>query len=140
MPTPDSNSCNIITYADDTTIIASNTKIDPICEVLNSYLAKLTEWLDAKRLTIQPTKSTATIFTTFFNEVGLELPIFINNTKIPTVRNPKILGVYWDNLLNFGYHIKQTKSKVAQRNITAHLQGHRTLDNRLCMSGLDSYG
>ena len=114
MPIPDE--CSVITYADDTTIIASDTKLGPICRKINKYLEKLTDWLDHRNLHIQPTKSSATIFTTFSNEVGEELEIYIKNTKVPTVRNPKILGVIWDNLLNFGHHAQYIKSRLAQRN------------------------
>ena len=68
------------------------------------------------KLEISPEKSTATLFTTWSNEVNQELPIFINGEKVPTERHPKILGVYLDSMFNFGYHSKNMKERVQSKN------------------------
>ena len=106
----------LVTYADDTTVNKSGPKHEPICKELNAYLDVLDKWFKERNLFISPTKSSATIFTTYPKEVGLDLPIYINNQKVPTVKQPKILGVTYDNLFTFTYHAKNVKSRVQSRN------------------------
>ena len=120
MPTPP-NHMKLTTYADDSTVLNSgeadsNFDHKELSAELNSYLNILFLWFKARNLEISPTKSTATIFTTAPNEAGLDLPIYINGTKVPTVQKPKILGVTLDNLFNFSEHANQMKSKIGQRN------------------------
>ena len=81
-------------------------------------------WFKERNLFISPTKSSATIFTTFSNEVSLDLPIYINDEKVPTVKQPKILGVTFDNLFTFRHHANAIKSRVQSRtNIMKALAG-----------------
>jgi len=58
----------------------------------------------------------ATVFTTFSNEVSVNLPIYIDGTKVPTHTDPKVLGVVMDPLLTFKNHAKSIKEKVNKRN------------------------
>ncbi len=104
------------TYADDTTILRSGRFIEPICQELNKYLITLTDWFSSRNLFISPSKSSATIFTTATVEVNKELPILINGSKVPTVKQPKILGVTYDNLYTFRQHATNVKNKVQTRN------------------------
>ena len=107
-------------YADDTTVLNSGdfkTKtVQQTCKEINEYLETLYNWFKNRNLEISPNKSTATVFTTFNQEMKLELPIFIQGTQVPTVQKPKILGVYFDNLFKFGHHADQIKTKVHSRN------------------------
>ena len=123
MPTPPSTS-HLTTYADDGTVCGSGPKIEPICQQLNTYLDKLNNWFLQRNLFISPSKSSATIFTTWSNEVGIELPIFIDGKKVPTIKNPTILGVTLDPTLSFKSHLTKIKSKVNSRtNILKALSG-----------------
>ena len=115
MPTPEPDD-KVVTYADDGTALGSGPKIAPICNRLNQYLDKLDSWYKARNLFISAPKSSATIFTTWSNEVGADLPISINGTKVPTIKDPKILGVTLDPTLSFKYHIQNIKNKVNSRN------------------------
>ena len=65
---------------------------------------------------IAPAKSTATLFTTFSNELGKPLPIEVGGAQVPTVRHPKFLGVTFDGLLNFGEHARQLRTRMQARN------------------------
>ena len=104
------------TYADDTTVARSGPLIEPICQEINVYLNTLDNWFKERNLFISAPKSTATIFTTAPGEVNTELPIFINDNKVPTVKQPKILGVTFDNLHTFRHHADNVKTKVHSRN------------------------
>ena len=94
----------LVSYADDCSIMISGPKIPPLCKALNKYLEVLNRWFLERNLMISPLKSSATLFTTFNNEVGTDLPIYIEGKKVPTEKHPKILGVTMDPLMNFGQH------------------------------------
>ena len=61
---------------------------------------------------LYPDKSTATLCTSCTREQDVTLKLIINNIVIPTVKNPKILGLTLDPSLNFGEHAKITKEKA----------------------------
>ena len=115
MPQPPGD-IQLVTYADDTTVQKSGPKHEPICQDINLYLNILDNWFKERNLFISPSKSSATIFTTFSNEANFDLPIFINGQKVPTVKQPKILGVTFDNLFTFRHHATNIKTKVQSRN------------------------
>ena len=104
------------TYADDSTVSNSGPIIKPICNELNLYLSTLENWFKNRNLFISPSKSSATLFTTATNEVNLELPIEINGERVPTVKNPKLLGVHFDGTLTFNQHAKEVRSKLNTKN------------------------
>ena len=106
----------IIFFADDCQALSSGPHIERICETLNPYLNMLSDWFKSKKLEISAEKSTATVFTTWSNEAGRKLPIFLDNKEVPTIRNPKILGLNFDNMLNFGHHSKLLKNQVQTKN------------------------
>lgn len=106
----------LISYADDCQALASGSIISDICATLNPYLDVLAGWFRERKLEISAEKSTATLFTTWTNEIGTVLPIKMDGKEIPTCQNPKILGLTLDPLLNFGEHIKVMKERVQHRN------------------------
>ena len=123
LPTP-TGKMKLITYADDSNVLNSGKKLEPICAELNTYLATLTSWFKTRNLSLSAPKSSATVFTTFGNEMSRVLPIEIDGTVVPTVKTPKILGVTYDNLMTFSHHAKQLKDRVAKRtNVLKSLAG-----------------
>ena len=80
------------------------------------YLDQLANWFKERSLEISAEKSTATVFSTWSNDVTKKkvLPITILGKTIPTVQHPKILGVTFDGMHNFGEHARITKAKVNQ--------------------------
>ena len=107
---------NVTSYADDTSVYCSGPKILPLCKALNGYLKTLHRYLSDRNLGISPGKSSATVFSTCTQDMSVKLPIEIDGKQVPTVNNPKILGVILDPLLNFGAHTKYVCDKVSQRN------------------------
>ena len=123
MPNPPEN-IKLVTYADDSTVLSSGPRIEPLCQDINRYLDVLHAWFAERNLQISAPKSSATIFTTFSNEVKQNLPIHIKGAKVPTLQDPKILGVTFDPMLSFKHHIKDLKQKVNSRtNIIKALAG-----------------
>ena len=56
---------------------------------LQSYLDELHDWTLRNDLILNPSKSTATLFTRDPSEYNKTLSLKINNNVIPTVKNPK---------------------------------------------------
>ena len=115
MPSPPGK-IKLVSYADDSNVLNSGRKLDPICQELNAYLATLDDWFCERNLFISPAKSTATVFTTWGNECSAELDIKINGVTVPTVKHPKFLGIVFDNLHTFNQHASYLKSRVQSRN------------------------
>ena len=123
MPPPPGD-IRLVTYADDSTVLKSGKKIDPLCNDLNSYLDTLNNWFAERNLFISPPKSSATLFTTWSNEMSKVLPIQINNCPVPTVKDPCILGVTLDPMLTFRSHATKLKEKITRKtNILKALAG-----------------
>src|SRR6476469_5862347 len=80
-------------------------------ETLQPYLEEIYFWTKENDLILNPEKSTATLFTPHPAKYNKTLNLKINNTLIPTVKNPKILGVTLDPKLNFAEHTRITKEK-----------------------------
>lgn len=103
-PTPPDR-VRIVTYADDCTLLASNTNPQVASDLLNSYLPTLHNWLSERCLQLCWTK-----------EVKKELEISINNQRIPTTQHPKVLGVTFNNLLTFNTNTRNINGKLRSRN------------------------
>ena len=69
--------------------------------VNNCYLETLILWFQDRNLLIFATRSSATVFTTFSDEVSAVLRIIIDCAKEPTTKEPKILGVTLDTMFTF---------------------------------------
>ena len=123
MPQPPSN-IHLVSYADDSNVLSRGPHVEPVVRDLNKYLAVLDEWFKTRNLHISPSKSSATIFTTFSNEASTVLDIEINGEKVPSVRHPKFLGVTYDNLFFFNHHAKELRTKLnAKNNMLKALSG-----------------
>lgn len=85
---------NIVTYADDITLVTSGPDINALCDTSNSYLVDLCAWLKKPTLALSAGKSSATLFTTWNNDIYTTLNIFADDKIISTVQNSKLPGVY----------------------------------------------
>lgn len=103
--------------------MATDTNIESMEYKVNSYLETLNNWLLDRRLTLSVEKSTATIFTSWTKEVNTQLDIKVNNLRLPTIKNLKILGVTFDNLLTYNAHAKTIIERVKKRNNAIKLLG-----------------
>ncbi|XP_017471644.1 PREDICTED: uncharacterized protein LOC108362983 [Rhagoletis zephyria] len=103
--------------------MATGPHIDRLCDQITDYLTDLSNFFTARSLKISAVKSTATLFTTWTKEVGLELDVFVDGEKIPTTNHPKILGLTFDTLFSFSAHATATCNKLRARNSARDLQG-----------------
>jgi hypothetical protein len=113
IPTPPIG-IKLFTYADDITTLSIHHDIEKAQINLEPYLSKLHNWTIENNLKLNPDKSTSTLFTLDPSEYDKTLHLHINNTLIPTVKHPKILGLNFDPKLNYGEHIDKTKEKAGK--------------------------
>ena len=103
--------CNLVLFADDTTIYASHKNITYLNYMLQTDLNKLDLWFRANKLSLNISKTnTMTIKpknTTAISEIKL------NNKILPIVDNTKFLGVTIDNNLSWAKHINSIISKLS---------------------------
>ena len=105
-----------VCYADDINMWATGVKIPDIEDILNSYLEEITAYLKDTSLLISATKSSVTLFTPDTHQAKTHLKILIEDSQLPLVRWPKILGVHLDTSLSFNKHISHVAERVSSRN------------------------
>ena len=76
------------------------------------YFSEIHTWAHNKNLQINPTKTTTTLMTPDPSEYNKPLNIHINNTLIPTISNPTILGLTFDLKLKISTHTDNTITKA----------------------------
>ena len=104
---------DFICYADDTTLFstlnkfinAQNTNPDII---INTELAKINEWLEINKLSLNVTKSKFMLFHTQHNHRAIKPPVpKINNTNIQKVEQFKFLRLTLDSNLKWKKTLRQ---------------------------------
>ena len=111
LPIPPDN-VQLESFADDLTTISSHSIVAQAESNLQPYLDKIYNWTVENNLSLNADKSTATIFTLDQSETKKVLNLKINNTLIPTVQHPKILGLTFDPKLNYLEHQKNIIEKA----------------------------
>ncbi|KAL4096526.1 hypothetical protein QTP88_021465 [Uroleucon formosanum] len=106
---PTTTNTEIALYADDSVIYSSSDKIENVIVNIQSHLDVIQIWAQKWKIVLNPTKSTAVIFSlrrpTNYNSLK------INGHNIPWSQNIKYLGVILDKKLTWNPHIS---SKVQQ--------------------------
>ncbi|KAL4143386.1 hypothetical protein QTP88_005723 [Uroleucon formosanum] len=106
---PTTTNTEIALYADDSVIYSSSDKIENVIVNIQSHLVVIQIWAQKWKIVLNPTKSTAVIFSlrrpTNYNSLK------INGHNIPWSQNIKYLGVILDKKLTWNPHIS---SKVQQ--------------------------
>ncbi len=116
-------------FADDTALTASNHNIDELYDFVNIEFQKLCTYFRENKLSLHPDKTKYLLISPTTN-INCDRKIFINNNnsnerdqhkifelqrvtpndKIPAI---KYLGVYFDQNLNFKFHISQISKKLS---------------------------
>ena len=112
IPTPQNNNITLITYADDITILSTHTKPDTAQRQVQPYLEQIHEWTTNNQLKLNANKTTTTLFTPDPAQYNTPLTLRINNTTLPTVKHPKILGLTLDPKLTYAQHIQNTLKRA----------------------------
>ena len=115
MPTP-TEPVKHVCYADDLTVWATGVNIPGMEDSLNSYLEEITAYLKDNSLLISTPKSSVTLFTPDTHQVKTYPRILIEDSRLPLVQCPKILGVHMDTSLSFNKHSSHVAERVYGRN------------------------
>ena len=91
-------------YADDITITSTHTSTSAAKKYIQPYLHKVFAGTK-KNLTLNPGKTTCTLFTPDPVEYKSNLDLKINNTALPMATHPKVLGLTLDPKLTYSTHI-----------------------------------
>ena len=105
-----------VCYADDLTVWASGVNIPGPEVSINNYLEEITAYLKEHYLLISAPKSSVTLLTPDTHQAKIHPSIFIENSHLPLVKCPRILGVYLDPSLSFNNHSQYVTERVPGRN------------------------
>ena len=105
-----------VCYADDLTVWASGVNIPDLEVSINSYLEEITAYLKDNSLLISAPKSSVTLLTPDTHQAKIHPSIFIENSHLPLVKCPRILGVYLDPSLSFNKYSQCVAEGVSGRN------------------------
>ena len=106
--------CEVISFADDTTIIYSDSKISEIKRVLENELEKFILYFRTNKLSINITKTNYILFTTGkpITDIDTSLQCRVTNSVIPSTNYCKFLGVLIDKDLTWNYHVNELCNKL----------------------------
>lgn len=99
---PLNNDVMTATFADDTTIIASDSDRIKASTKLQSNITKIQEWLKIWKIKANETKSAHVTFTLKKDTCP---PVYLNNNIIPQTEDVKYLGMHLDRRLTWKKHI-----------------------------------
>ena len=115
-----------VCWADDLTMWASGVNIPDLEVSLNNYLEEITVYFADFR-----PKVSVTLLTPDKHQAKIHPDIFIENSHLPLVKCPRILGVYLDPSLSFKKHSQYVAERVSGRNnILNALAGTSYGDNK----------
>jgi hypothetical protein len=118
-------------FADDTTLLLSHSDINVLIQIVNLEFRKVVNFFRSHKLALHPAKTKFMLFSNSPNVKSKNYEIVINfnndgeddntlifpiervsvNSTVPAIR---FLGVYFDENLNFKYHIKLLLSKLSK--------------------------
>ena len=115
IPQPTQHDTQIMTYADDLTIIAQHSNYNTAAANMQQYVHELEQWLQTNRMTVAPAKSTLTLITPYKVEYHAHPRVTLNGTPIPLTEEPTILGLTLDRGMTFRAHTDNVNAKAQKR-------------------------
>lgn len=93
-------------YADDTNVFFTSNDTSELTNIVNAYLNRLSVWLRENSLELNTAKTTYILFRARNKNIPNEINIYFNETAINHVQEQKFLGVWFDEHLSWGSHIR----------------------------------
>ena len=119
--------CNLCNYADDNTLYSTGKDLNRIRRNLEMDFMILHQWFHENHMTLNPGKCHYMVI----GSGDLSHEIMLNNNKITSSNEEKLLGIFLDSKLNFESHITSLCRKAGQKiNALARLKNYLTLDQR----------
>ena len=116
------NSCDksFYLFADDTNLLYADKNLKSLEKTVNNQLLKVSEWLNANKLTLNAKKSNYVIFRTYQRKLGysVNFQMFDNSTHTFTSleykEHVKYLEILLDNNLSWKFHIEYGPLKISK--------------------------
>ena len=94
-----------MTYVGDITITSTHTSTSAANKCIQPYIHEVFAWTKQNNITLNPYKTTCTLFTPDPAEFKSNLDLKINNTALPMATQPKVLGLTLDPKLTYSTYI-----------------------------------
>ena len=107
-----SNTFNTILYADDTTFFVPLENSLDFFRTVNSELDNISQWFNSNRLSVNLDKTYVSLFS-LRNNVFLN-NFLINHEILKFGDKGRFLGIFFDQKLNFSYHVKHICTKLSK--------------------------
>ena len=102
---PPTTPVQVMTNTDDITITSTHTSTSAAKKYIQPYQHKVCTWTKQKNLTLNPDKTTCTLFTPNPAEYKSNRDLKINNNALPMATHPKFLGLTLDPKFTYSTHI-----------------------------------
>lgn len=106
------NMCNIVLFADDTSLIFKTKRRDYNFDDANASLSQVMNWFTANNLVLNSSKTKCIKFT-LPNVRQTDSDLRLDNAQLDIVNETKFLGITVDNRLQWGPHITTLCSKLS---------------------------
>ena len=120
-----------VLFADDTTLIFSNTSILELKNNIQFNINKLYDWLNVNKLSLNISKTNVLLFNIRNKNININMDLNINNIKVKQVSEIKFLGVIIDCKLNWKLQLNYVSSKLSRTIAILH-----KVKNKLNMKSL----
>jgi hypothetical protein len=100
-----------ILFADDTSIVISNTNPEDFNNTMNTVMTEIMDWFQSNLLTLNFNKTTFLQFLTKQNKAS-KIQITVSNSINTNITSTKFLGLTIDNSLSWNDHIALLTSKL----------------------------
>jgi hypothetical protein len=107
----------IYNYADDTTIVYTDSVLSKVKEVLNQEVGVLVQWFNSNGMKANPDKFQTILFkpTNHPKDQAADFSISLGDTVISESNIVKLLGVFIDNDLSFNEHVDRICKKSGKQ-------------------------
>ena len=101
-------------FADDTTFSFSSASYSELVNTVTFELNKISNWFRANRLSVNISKTSASLFSNRYRDVDPNLSISFDGSNVEFVDVSNFLGVRMDNNLTFELHIEVICGKISK--------------------------
>ena len=115
------NKIDIANYADDNTPYTRSNDVNELIQSLEESSKELFKWFDDKLMKSNPDKCQLLVSTQ---------EIRIGNFRIENTDREKLLGIQFDNMLSFDYHLSEICKKASRKHALDRVTPNRNLSKR----------
>ena len=115
------NFIHLVLYADDMNLLVGDKSLRKSVTVLNKELARLEEWFQANKLTINLSKTKFILFgsrqrlaNSISTRLEQEFSLILGQREINRASHTKFLGLVLDENLSWSFHIDSISRKVSK--------------------------